>query len=415
MSFRHLASLNSHVLKSEQNLTFSLANSTTLRYINNRTEEMIEVGTARTGKLEPLRVEFFNAAMRPLLNKLRVSFAFNQRISPNITKGQIYQSYMAWKAGQGFGNNGGWQRGQLSIAGIHSAFGALLSLAMANDLLRDHGVAGFYKQLKRFESDPKSHQRNTPRQEIVRSTAWSALMKKTEIIQASGEHVHPKLIALYEVLRRHFDMHDQGERAAAGTRVIVFAQFRNSVTGIVNYLEAREEKRVKQENERIKQFRAENSDHAKLRRRVRICAHKFVGQSNGSSDPTTKDKDGSKRKKGAKGRNSKTVRKKKSSHKGRFYREEEDSDAEGFVDSSAIAQAAADAAESIEKDREANMNNEDRGMNQKRQESVVKGFKNGTFNVLVSTSIGEEGLDIGQVDCKCCCLPQIFCSSVRCT
>ena len=39
-------------------------------------------------------------------------------------------------------------------------------------------------------------------------------------------------------------------------------------------------------------------------------------------------------------------------------------------------------------------------MNQKKQENVVKGFKDGTFNVLVSTSIGEEGLDIGQVDRK---------------
>ena len=29
---------------------------------------------------------------------------------------------------------------------------------------------------------------------------------------------------------------------------------------------------------------------------------------------------------------------------------------------------------------------------------VVKRFKNGEFNVLVATSIGEEGLDIGEID-----------------
>jgi superfamily II DNA/RNA helicase len=41
---------------------------------------------------------------------------------------------------------------------------------------------------------------------------------------------------------------------------------------------------------------------------------------------------------------------------------------------------------------------ENSGMNQKLQEEVVQGFTGGKYNVLVSTSIGEEGLDIGQVD-----------------
>lgn len=43
-----------------------------------------------------------------------------------------------------------------------------------------------------------------------------------------------------------------------------------------------------------------------------------------------------------------------------------------------------------------------KGMNQKEQQSVLTKFKNGDFNVLVATSIGEEGLDIGQVDMIIC-------------
>ena len=42
------------------------------------------------------------------------------------------------------------------------------------------------------------------------------------------------------------------------------------------------------------------------------------------------------------------------------------------------------------------------GMDQKTQQSVVNKFKDGTYNTLVATSIGEEGLDIGEVDLIVC-------------
>ncbi|KAG6845650.1 hypothetical protein H0H87_005857 [Tephrocybe sp. NHM501043] len=43
-----------------------------------------------------------------------------------------------------------------------------------------------------------------------------------------------------------------------------------------------------------------------------------------------------------------------------------------------------------------------RGLAQKEQLDVIKRFKAGEFNVLVATSIGEEGLDIGEVDLIVC-------------
>lgn len=42
------------------------------------------------------------------------------------------------------------------------------------------------------------------------------------------------------------------------------------------------------------------------------------------------------------------------------------------------------------------------GMNQKQQKELIKKFKKGEFQVLVATSIGEEGLDIGEVDLIIC-------------
>src|SRR3990167_5782803 len=38
------------------------------------------------------------------------------------------------------------------------------------------------------------------------------------------------------------------------------------------------------------------------------------------------------------------------------------------------------------------------GMSQKQQKKLVAGFAAGDFNVMVATSIGEEGLDIPKVD-----------------
>lgn len=40
-------------------------------------------------------------------------------------------------------------------------------------------------------------------------------------------------------------------------------------------------------------------------------------------------------------------------------------------------------------------------MNQTVQQQVLQEFKQGLFNVLVATSIGEEGLDIGEVCYEC--------------
>lgn len=43
-----------------------------------------------------------------------------------------------------------------------------------------------------------------------------------------------------------------------------------------------------------------------------------------------------------------------------------------------------------------------KGMNQKVQKQLIKDFKNDKYNILVATSIGEEGLDIGEVDLIIC-------------
>lgn len=53
-------------------------------------------------------------------------------------------------------------------------------------------------------------------------------------------------------------------------------------------------------------------------------------------------------------------------------------------------------------DRSSSEEAQSKGMNQKMQKEVIHEFKKGTYNILVATSIGEEGLDIGEVDLIVC-------------
>lgn len=42
------------------------------------------------------------------------------------------------------------------------------------------------------------------------------------------------------------------------------------------------------------------------------------------------------------------------------------------------------------------------GLSQKQQIAIIKSFKEGKLNTLIATCVGEEGLDIGDVDLIVC-------------
>jgi ERCC4-related helicase len=48
------------------------------------------------------------------------------------------------------------------------------------------------------------------------------------------------------------------------------------------------------------------------------------------------------------------------------------------------------------------------GMKQKEQQQVLQAYRDGKFNVLLATCIGEEGLDIPQVEELLCYLGRVF-------
>ncbi|KAJ1675736.1 3'-5' DNA helicase, partial [Spiromyces aspiralis] len=154
---------------------------------------------------------------------------------------------------------------------------------------------------------------------------------------------HPKLEKLVELVLTHFQKY--AGNPSTTTRIIVFAQYRESVDEIVRVL----------------------SIHKPLLR----CTP-FIGQGNGRARVSS-IMDGVPDMPGSGGRAS------RSRGRGR-----------GRGNNRTGDWAGASASESPVR--------ELKGQSQKEQLRILDGFRKGEFNILVATCVGEEGLDIGEVD-----------------
>lgn len=164
-----------------------------------------------------------------------------------------------------------------------------------------------------------------------------------------NEYVHPKLEKLKEFLVDHFR---RNAAAQHDTRVIVFAQYRSSVQEILNYLRGTD--------------------------LLRPTA--FVGQQKKNSEVVKMPEeghevDGEQLYDGPPPKQSRSI--------ASFFGKEDVSVASSVAPMS-------------------NMSTTASGQTQKQQQSVLRDFKSGKFNILVATCIAEEGLDIGEVDLLVC-------------
>ncbi|PAA73309.1 hypothetical protein BOX15_Mlig026302g1 [Macrostomum lignano] len=193
---------------------------------------------------------------------------------------------------------------------IHRNFAMAISLYHGYEIVQQHGLRPLYNFLKGVLEGERGS--NSTRLELQRQPAfaelWDSLLDKFKpdpnstlsSTQAAFVGGHPKLSRLLEIVLEHFQStEDPAERQR--TRVIIFSQYRDSVTEIARMLK----------------------QHRPL---VRCMT--FFGQA-------------------STGKNSK-------------------------------------------------------GLTQKDQLRVMQEFRQGAYNTLVSTCVGEEGLDIGQVDLIIC-------------
>ncbi|KAJ2232167.1 3'-5' DNA helicase [Coemansia sp. RSA 485] len=190
----------------------------------------------------------------------------------------------------------------------------------------------------------------------------------------SGFLGHPKLERLLEIVQTHFEKLSTNSTGAESTRIIVFSQYRGSVSEIVSVLN---------------------------RMRPQVKCEPFIGQSKtagsgGSSAPNRR----------ASGEGS-TTRGRWNGQRGagrgnwRFSNRGRGRGGGGGGRGGGFGQQSADDAtgdideELMDID---GIDSASRGQTQKEQLAVLDRFRQGATNVIVATCVGEEGLDIGEVD-----------------
>ena len=244
-------------------------------------------------------LELLSAAIRPVLTQLASQNAYWGRDPTTITLYGLRMAQVQWNQSEA-GKNAGFGTKNW----IRMMFQPLMGLAQGLELLKFHGIGPFYRKMKIFENESSGMGKFA--KQIAEDQHFKKLMNYMRTWVNNPDFVgHPKLEYLKRVVLNHFMDAGEGQisssgRAAADTRIMIFAHYRDSAEEIVHLLEK----------------------HGPM-----VKPHIFVGQS------ASKDSD---------------------------------------------------------------------GMNQKTQGEVLKQFKSGTYNTLVATSIGEEGLDIGEVDLIVC-------------
>jgi ATP-dependent DNA helicase MPH1 len=246
--------------------------------------------------------DLFSKAFKPLLDQLCSQNAYWNKDPMSLTTYGLMQAQKSWLMSDA------GRRANFGLKGMmRSLFSILTSVAHGIKLLNFHGIGPFYGTMRDFRAgvEERGDKAGKYRKQINDNSHFKTLMNRLETWVNKDDFVgHPKLTYLCDTILNHFLDAGEGKlpdgAPHSGTRVIVFAEYRDSAEGICRVLN---------------------------RHKPMIRASVFVGQADSKRSE---------------------------------------------------------------------------GMNQAKQIDTISKFKTGTFNVLVATSIGEEGLDIGQVDLIVC-------------
>ncbi|KAF2154619.1 P-loop containing nucleoside triphosphate hydrolase protein [Myriangium duriaei CBS 260.36] len=245
-------------------------------------------------------MDLFSKAIKPVLDKLNGQNALWLKDPMKLTAFGLTQAQRQWSQSEA-GKKASWPIKSM----VSSTFKVLASLAHSVSMLKFHGIVPFFRKVATFKREvDEGGTKSKAATQIRTNENFTKMYNYVQGWVNNPDFIgHPKLEYLREVILNHFLDAGEADRTAdtqSATRVMVFAQYRDSAEQIAKVLK---------------------------RNDPMIRPHVFVGQ--------------------------------------------------------AAAEGSA-------------------GMDQKTQLDVIEKFKAGTYNTLVATSIGEEGLDIGEVDLIIC-------------
>lgn len=182
------------------------------------------------------------------------------------------------------------------VGEVYSYFGLLMKLAHYKGLFDSHGLNSFIIGLDSLKFPAIGKRMSYCQHELITKPEYDHLLNQAKSLANSSTN-HPKMIKLIEIVKEHFQRMNKGN---TDTRIIIFTQYRDSVSEIINAIEV------------LKPL---------------VKPSEFIGQA---------------------------------------------------------------------------AKNNVKGLSQKKQREVMNNFREGIFNTLVATCIGEEGLDVGEVDLIIC-------------
>lgn len=243
-------------------------------------------------------MELCSKAIKPLLDKLNALNAYWMKDPMKLTAFGLTNAQREWSKSPAGRNASMAEKGML-----HAVFQILASLAHSISMLRFHGIGPFMRGITTFKNAvDNGESRGKYATQVRKDENFNKMYNCIQGWIKNPDFIgHPKIEHLRTVIMNHLlDAGEGQDGKTSSTRIMVFAQWRDSAEDITRVL---------------------------ARNEPTIRPHVFVGQA----------------------------------------------DAKGSE-----------------------------GMDQKKQLQVIQDFKDGKHNVLVATSIGEEGLDIGEVDLIVC-------------
>ena len=244
-------------------------------------------------------MDLFSKALQPVVNILNGKNAYWSKDPMSLTPFGCNQARVRWMSDVGKSAS----FGEKNV--VNTVFSLLATLSHGSDLLKFHGIGPFYHKVLAWRQEIHAGGKKGSKyaRQIDESEPFQTMMSRVETWINNKDFIgHPKLDYLQSIVMNHFLDAGEGRGASdpSGTRIMVFAHYRDSAEEIA---------RILKRNEPM------------------IRPHVFVGQANSKGSE---------------------------------------------------------------------------GMDQKKQLEIIQSFKSGVYNTLVATSIGEEGLDIGEVDLIIC-------------